>query len=108
MSKFLRGTTITLLLLTLAAPIHAATLSGRVVDAGSDDGIAALTVKAKASKNDGGRESVTTTNRQGAFRLPKLADGRYLLTVSRGNETLYRKVVAVQGDTEKEIRLQRR
>lgn len=108
MTKLLRATTIVLLLLTLAAPVHAATLSGRVVDAGSDDGIAALTVTAKASKDKGGRESVTTTNQQGAFRLPKLADGRYLLTVSRGNEALYRKVVAVQGNTEKEIRLQRR
>lgn len=108
MKRFLYSTAAVLLLSILAAPVHASTLKGRVVDASNNDGIAALTVKAKADRGSGGRESATRTNRDGAFRIPNLSNGRYLLTVSRGNETLYRKVVTVNGDTNKQIRLRRR
>lgn len=108
MRQLLCITATALVLLALAAPVHAAVLNGTVVDDADGSGVPALTITVKASRAAGGRESATSTNSRGAFRFPSLADGRYLLTVSRGHETLYRKVVTVQGDTEKEIRLKRR
>lgn len=96
-------------ILALAFPLaaQAGSLEGTVVEAGSDDGIPALTVRAKAPKSAGGGEKVTTTDRDGAFRLPRVTDGRHLLTVSKGRDVLYRKVVEVKGKTTKTIRLER-
>lgn len=96
-----------LLVLAVPAAAQAGNLTGKVVDADSGDGIAALTVKAKAPQDAGGGESATTTGADGTYRLPKLADGRYLLTVSRGRDLLFREVVEVKGETTKTVRLKR-
>jgi len=96
-----------LLALAVPAAAQAGSLTGKVVDADSGDGIAALTVKAKAPQGAGAGESATTTGTDGSYRLPKLADGRYLLTVSKGRDLLFREVVEVEGETAKTVRLKR-
>jgi hypothetical protein len=84
-----------------------ASLSGRVSDAGNGQGISALTIRLEPPKAEGDRQIVTFTDTNGYFKLPNLSSGRYLLTVSQGPTLLHREVVEVNGETTKEIRLQR-
>ena len=83
-------------------------LSGRVFDAGSGRGIPALTVQLQPPTAVGKSQNVTFTDTEGRFRLPNLGAGRYLLTISQGSTLLHREVVEVNGDTAKDVGLQRR
>ncbi len=102
-TAFLAG----LLLLAPALGAQQGSLSGRVVDAGSGQGIPSLTIGLEAPKAEGERQTFTFTDSAGRFKLPNLNPGRYLLTVSQGPTLLHREVVEVNGDTTRDVRLQR-
>ena len=95
------------LLLVPALAAQQASLSGQVSDAGSGKGVPGLTIRLEPPAAEGGRQVVTFTDSDGRFKLPNLSSGRYLLTVSQGPTLLHREVVNVNGETTKNICLQR-
>ena len=96
---------ISFLLVLSALVAQQVSLSGRVFDAGSGQGISSLTIRLEAP--GGGGQIVTYTGMDGRFKLPNLSAGRYLLTVSQGATLLHREVVDVNGETTKDVSLRR-
>ena len=98
---------LSVLLMVSALGAQQAVLSGRVYDAGSGQGITSLSIRLEPPKGVGDRQIVTFTDAEGRFRVPNLRAGRYLLTVSQGLNLLHREVVDVNGNTTKDVPLQR-
>jgi hypothetical protein len=79
--------------------------SGIVVTEGDHLGISNLTVSLSPPANSMKAKKVTTTDSEGRFTLNGLENGEYLLEVSQGVTILYREVVKVPQQEQKEIRL---
>lgn len=83
-------------------------LTGRIYESGSNAGVPDLTVKLVPPKDAKEPEKVTTTDWNGVFRFPKLREGKYLLAVHQGVTILYRDVVDVKQNLQKDISLKRK
>ncbi len=83
-------------------------LDGRVYEATSNRGVAALTMKLIPPRALSKPEIITTTNDPGEFLFTNVDRGRYLIEVYQGITILYRGVVEISQDTRKEIPLKGR
>lgn len=79
------------------------TITGKVVESGSSNAIANLTVKLTPPKASARSQKLTTTNRRGEFRFHHVEPGRYLLEVSQGLNVVYRKVFDTSHSDKKPI-----
>jgi hypothetical protein len=87
---------------------QAADFKGRVFDATTRTGIENLEVKLSPPRDSKAAIRLTQTDRNGAFLVPKLTPGRYLLAVSQGMYLLYRMEVDTARQSEIEIPLTRK
>ena len=86
---------------------QAADFKGRVFDATTRTGIENLEVKLSPPRQSRAAIHLTRTDRNGAFLVPRLAPGRYLLEVSQGMYLLYRMEVDTTRQSQIEIPLTR-
>lgn len=98
--RFLALAVLVALAVTHAA---AARLSGRVYDGASKDSIPDLTLKLIPPKNANAPERITSTDRGGRFNFGEVPPGKYLLEVYQGLTLVYREVVVVSGEVQKDI-----
>jgi hypothetical protein len=83
-------------------------LTGRIYEAGTQAGIADLTVRLIPPRDLKKPEKVTTTDEGGKFRFADLSGDKYLLEVYEGLTLLYREVIEVKQNTQKEIALKKK
>lgn len=83
-------------------------LEGQVVEATTQRGIPALSVKLTPSRELRQPQRITSTNRDGQFRFSNLPRGRYLLEVRQGVTLLHREIVTIEVDTKKQITLRKK
>ena len=88
--------------------VQAGALTGRVYEAGTKTGIGDLTVRLIPPRDVRAPEKVTTTDEGGNFRFTDLSGDRYLLEVYQGLTLLYREVVEVKENTQREIALKKK
>lgn len=81
------------LVLSYASAQSAASLSGRVIDSASKQGLPNLQVKLKPPANSPHPVVIGSTDTTGSFSFNHIAAGRYLLEVSQGPYVLYRQEV---------------
>jgi hypothetical protein len=85
------------------------TITGKVCDAGSKQGIPNLEVKLTSPKGSKGTVRLVSTGQGGEFWFKDLERNQYLLDVSQGVNLLFRDVVdAKKGDVTRIIALRRR
>jgi hypothetical protein len=95
-------------LFAAADPLTAqSSLSGRVVDHTTGHGVGSLVVRLSPPTALQRPDVITSTDSNGAFHLPSLPEGRYLLTVLQGLTPLYRAEIYVRGQSQKLISLER-
>jgi len=90
------------------AQVQEVSLRGKVLEAVSRHGIAALSVNLIASRKLGQPQRLTSTDQHGVFIFTGLTRGRYLLEVSQGVTLLHREVLSIEADTAKEITLRKK
>ncbi len=106
--------TVSLLALGLFGPSGGASAQSSVALSGiiSDDhgqGIPNLEVKLSPPRNIREPAHITTTTRNGSYRISNLRRGRYLMEVSLSYRLIYRSVVDTSnGDTRKDVVLRRK
>jgi hypothetical protein len=83
-------------------------ISGRVLDTVSQQGIAGLTIRLSSPRQSGQPIRITVSNSDGSFQFTKLTvTGKYLLEVSRGLALIYRKEVDTSQSAKFTIALRR-
>jgi hypothetical protein len=93
--------------IAMASYAYAAQLDGRVHEATSGKGIVGLTVKLIPPKNTGIPEKITFTGNQGEFHFFDIKCGQYMIEAYQGVTILYRDVIMITQDTQKDIALQK-
>ncbi len=96
------------LVLAHASAQSAASLSGRVIDAASKQGMPNLQVKLRPPANSHAAVVIGSTDTSGSFSFNHIAAGRYLLEVSQGPYVLFRREVDPPQTNNLSIPLQRR
>ena len=109
-SRLREGTLFLLLITFIILIIYSNALSlsdfsGRVYEASDNKGISNLVIKLTPPRNLKVPQKITTTDQDGRFNLPGLEMGRYLLEIYQGPTLLYRDVVDLNKETNKNIML---
>jgi hypothetical protein len=79
--------------------------SGRIYEAFDNKGISNLVIKITPPRTLKAPQKITTTDQEGQFNFSGLEVGRYLLEVYQGPTLLYRDVVDLNKETNKNIML---
>ncbi|HMV85396.1 MAG TPA: carboxypeptidase-like regulatory domain-containing protein [Blastocatellia bacterium] len=95
-------------LISLTARAQQLKLEGQVLEADTNRGIPALSVKLIAAPDLSQPDRITSTNRDGQFYFGDLYRGRYLLEVRQGVTLLHRETITMEGDAKKQITLKRK
>lgn len=83
-------------LISVASTARAVTpVGGRVFDATNCAGVANLIVKFEPPKKSGGAIVVTSTDRQGNFQVNLSGPGQYYVSVFKGPQQIYGRVVSI-------------
>ena len=84
------------------------TLEGKVIEAATQKGVPALSLRLTPSRGLKQPQRITSTNRDGEFHFSGLLRGRYLLEVRQGVTLLHREIVTIEASTTKQVTLRRR
>ena len=83
-------------------------LEGKIVEATTQKGISALSVKLIPPRELQQPQRITSTNQDGQFRFSYLPRGRYVLEVCQGVTLLHREIISIDADTQKQIELRKK